>query len=682
MVVVIRTLNHKDNELQADVLLAQVLRNAGHECEIVAGSSVMGASNKESVVLLHLQLDAPLESHSSASKSRSRRSFSIDSGDMSYSKGNEERLRNARELENALARKTREAQELDHNLKVALKSIKTFHRQQNELFEEFVALREKYDAHKLKLRQVLWDYIPNHIAGFESIPAMQTDLRETDEEVGDWLAGRVLGEGQFATVKAVRDGPALLLAKSGFLPEDLAVKRIIKDRVTDVRNMGRVNNEIRLLRDLDHPCIARLVDVCHTEKYLYLVQEKGGMDLFEHYRVRPGPAEEKFVQSVFKQLCSAVRYLFTHEVVHRDIKPENILIDARGHVKLVDFGLSTYHAKHMTLDDFCGTPGFFAPEMLVDPAYSSETLDVWSLGCVLLEMLLGHGRFAEVWMPAYAYEHLHDAQQFDRELLRCVGAVKAIFGQQLMTTRPRAGTGQSVEEKEGEEQEGEDVLGGHSHKRSYNAHDNVVSSVACSGLVGTNSAPNLLASKDEVLHHHPRMRRSSEVYPHAITHHINFKSCVYAMEEQATRSAECKDFLLALLVRNPASRLRTHELEDHPFITNHTIMPAVVSKSSESFSAGPVVAAAAAVGGGGKGSGGLGLAFTMPVSSSHNAKRSGPAALQSSALQVETEADLLLEDGLRDRLPPLSPASPKVEGMQELVKVGDDLLALHHLNMA
>lgn len=659
MVVVVKATlyNHdhhegSDAEHQADIFLAEILRKAGYDCEVVAEELTA-----DSVVIINLPGEYPKQ----ILQQRKLQHETLDGPHSTKAIHN---------LEVALLRKTREAQELDHNLKVALKSIKTFHRQQNELFDEFVALRDKYDTHKTKLRQVLWDFIPSQLKGFENIPQIDHEVNESENKVGAWCTGQVLGEGQFATVKAVCSGPGEILANTHFSSYDLAMKRINKDRVTDIRNMRRVNNEIRLLRELQHTSLARLVDVCHTETYLYIVQEKGGLDLFEHYRANPGPCNEAFVQSVFQQLCSAIAYLYANRVVHRDIKPENILIDEIGRVKLVDFGLSTYHSSEMTLEDFCGTPGFFAPEMLVEAKYSSEMLDVWSLGCVLLEMLLGHARFAEVWMPAYAYENLHDAKQFDNELGRCIGAVKAIFGEQICS-RGQNGTLNSSASSSGTAKAVAKTSP--SLPSSMHEESKLADAVSCT-LVATSSEPSmslksasaadLLGKRDAASKHRSRVRRSSETYPHAITQHVNFRACVQALDEQQARSADCRDFLLAILVRSPHMRLKASQLMQHPFIDP---MPDLVpghqslttSEYCEKNNRGD---------------------HNRNVAESKTSKeiQTGETSPSNKNLQIHTEK--ALNDLARARLPPLSPASPQVEGMQELVKLGDDLFAYHSLS--
>ena len=76
------------------------------------------------------------------------------------------------------------------------------------------------------------------------------------------------------------------------------------------------------------------------------------------------------------------------------------------------------------MHDFVGSPGFFAPEMLRHANYSARKVDLWSLGCVVLELLLGHGQFDKVWMDSYAHRALQDVALFDRLLSSAVETVR------------------------------------------------------------------------------------------------------------------------------------------------------------------------------------------------------------------------------------------------------------------
>lgn len=81
-------------------------------------------------------------------------------------------------------------------------------------------------------------------------------------------------------------------------------------------------------------------------------------------------------------------------------------------LKLCDFGLSIKFKEKTALSDFCGSPGFFAPEMITRGSYFGDKADVWSTGCILLELVLGHEKFCDTWMVAYDYETLQEKETF------------------------------------------------------------------------------------------------------------------------------------------------------------------------------------------------------------------------------------------------------------------------------
>ena len=75
------------------------------------------------------------------------------------------------------------------------------------------------------------------------------------------------------------------------------------------------------------------------------------------------------------------------------------------------------------LQDFVGSPGFFAPEMLLQGCYSGDKADLWSIGCILLEMALGHRRFCLYWMRAYSFDVIQDNNVFNRRISDTVTSV-------------------------------------------------------------------------------------------------------------------------------------------------------------------------------------------------------------------------------------------------------------------
>jgi len=83
---------------------------------------------------------------------------------------------------------------------------------------------------------------------------------------------------------------------------------------------------------------------------------------------------------------------------------------------LCDFGLCTKFDPNHELHEFCGSPGFFDPEMVIKGSYYGDKADLWSLGAVFLEMILGHEAFCDIWMIAYDYDFVLDKEKFTQRI--------------------------------------------------------------------------------------------------------------------------------------------------------------------------------------------------------------------------------------------------------------------------
>ena len=164
-----------------------------------------------------------------------------------------------------------------------------------------------------------------------------------------------------------------------------------------------LREEAMMMLKLDHPNIIRIKDTFETENVIFIVMElvRGG-DLFDRI-VQKGKYSEEDARKVMGKVLSAVRYLHSKNIIHRDLKPENILLEQPGDdisVKITDFGLAK-HTNQEGLKTFCGTPQYFAPEVLKrkntvkgNGTYGTAA-DIWSLGVVLYILLSGAFPFDE-----------------------------------------------------------------------------------------------------------------------------------------------------------------------------------------------------------------------------------------------------------------------------------------------
>ncbi|XP_076768366.1 mitogen-activated protein kinase 15 isoform X3 [Arvicanthis niloticus] len=215
---------------------------------------------------------------------------------------------------------------------------------------------------------------------------------EVDRHVAQrYLIKRRLGKGAYGIVWKAMD------RRTG---EVVAIKKIF-DAFRDQIDAQRTFREIMLLQEFGgHPNIIRLLDVipAKNDRDIYLVFESMDTDLnavIQKGRLR----EDIHKRCIFYQLLRATKFIHSGRVIHRDQKPANVLLDSACRVKLCDFGLARSLSDlpegpgGQALTEYVATRWYRAPEVLLSSRWYTPGVDMWSLGCILGEMLRGQPLF-------------------------------------------------------------------------------------------------------------------------------------------------------------------------------------------------------------------------------------------------------------------------------------------------
>jgi serine/threonine protein kinase len=202
-----------------------------------------------------------------------------------------------------------------------------------------------------------------------------------DVRAGSYICESVIGTGGFATVYRARHRTA---------PIRVAIKLISDDELSTEADRARLMREVSLLKQMNHPFIAKLFFVTKQQDSVALVQEYIPHGTLLEFLTQNGPLPDPKLKYYFIQILSVVDYLHNvRKITHRDLKLENILLDAFNNIRVVDFGLG--RAFLDPADEFttpCGSPPYLAPELVTTGIYTREA-DIWSLGIVLYTLATG-----------------------------------------------------------------------------------------------------------------------------------------------------------------------------------------------------------------------------------------------------------------------------------------------------
>lgn len=185
----------------------------------------------------------------------------------------------------------------------------------------------------------------------------------------------------------------MIAADDKLTGDKVALKKVIDIQEMDNIDAMRTLREMKICRHLrGHENIVRVVDVippttCNERiNEVYMVFEWMAGDLSKF--IRSGAIQDTHVMGFTYQIIAALKYIHSAGIMHRDMKPSNILVNPAGDIKLADFGLAIGAAgKSHQLINYVVTRWYRAPELLLDQKNYTASIDMWSTGCILGEML-------------------------------------------------------------------------------------------------------------------------------------------------------------------------------------------------------------------------------------------------------------------------------------------------------
>ena len=230
------------------------------------------------------------------------------------------------------------------------------------------------------------------LLGRESDPTSMSEFvdKQEDNPLGiklsysDFDKLKVLGKGSFGEVLLVR-----LKANNKYYAMKILTKKQVKLRHQE----SHTKAERDLMVRINCPFIVNIKFAFQDNIKLYIITEfmQGG-EMFFHLHKEKRFSNQK-TRFYIIEIILAIEFLHKNKMLYRDLKPENIMVDSNGHIKLTDFGLSKMVKKQKDKAfTICGTPQYLAPEILSDDGYDNS-VDWWSLGCVMYEMLVGKAPF-------------------------------------------------------------------------------------------------------------------------------------------------------------------------------------------------------------------------------------------------------------------------------------------------
>jgi serine/threonine-protein kinase len=210
---------------------------------------------------------------------------------------------------------------------------------------------------------------------------------EIDE--GRFIPGTLLG-GRYRIIGLLGRGGMgeVYRATDLALGQSVALKFLPEEAAQNQRLLERFHGEVRIARQVSHPNVCRVYDIGQAQGMPFISMEYVDGEDLASLLLRIGRLPAAKALETARKLCAGLAAAHDRGIIHRDLKPQNIMMNKRGDVVIMDFGLAAIADQLSGAEVRNGTPAYMAPEQLRGAEVTAKS-DIYSLGLVLYELFTG-----------------------------------------------------------------------------------------------------------------------------------------------------------------------------------------------------------------------------------------------------------------------------------------------------
>jgi len=202
----------------------------------------------------------------------------------------------------------------------------------------------------------------------------------------------------------------VFLAYDKQLKDNVAIKVLSPFLSNDAESLERMRREVTAARKITHSNVIKIYDIAEAGGLHYITMEYFPGENLRQLIQRKGPLSMEEGMQLLYQICDGLEAAHSQGIIHRDLKSQNVILNDRGHLKIIDLGLArTNQLEGMTATGLImGTPEYMSPEQVLGRR-TDERSDLYSLGIILYEMFSGRVPFSGDSAISVGFKHVKES---------------------------------------------------------------------------------------------------------------------------------------------------------------------------------------------------------------------------------------------------------------------------------